>query len=96
MVAALICYPPFVYGFTGQNGIIQYECETASWGYCLAGQTVVPWIWAVVLVALTVVCAWATAAFGVRFSNLTYRGVLAYGPALAWARPRRLQTEPAE
>jgi protein-S-isoprenylcysteine O-methyltransferase Ste14 len=29
---------------------------------------------------LTAIYAWATVAFGVRFSNLTYRGVLTHGP----------------
>jgi steroid 5-alpha reductase family enzyme len=33
-----------------------------------------------VLVALTAVYAWATIAFGLRFSNLTHRGVLTHGP----------------
>ena len=32
------------------------------------------------LVVLTAVYAWATVAFGIRFSNLTYRGVLTNGP----------------
>lgn len=84
-VAALICYPPFVYGFMGQNGIIQYEYQTEGWGYWLAGHDVLLWVWAIVLVILTGVYAWATAAFGIRFSNLTYRGVLTNGP-YRWTR----------
>ena len=38
-----------------------------------------------VLVALTAIYAWATMAFGMRFSNLTHRGVLTHGP-YAWSR----------
>jgi protein-S-isoprenylcysteine O-methyltransferase Ste14 len=38
------------------------------------------WCWAAVMVALTAIYAWATFAFGLRFSNLTYRGVLTNGP----------------
>ena len=38
------------------------------------------WFWAAWLVFLTAVYAWATVAFGIRFSNLTYRGVLTNGP----------------
>ena len=38
-----------------------------------------------VLVALTGVYAWATFAFGLRFSNLTYRGVITNGP-YRWTR----------
>jgi protein-S-isoprenylcysteine O-methyltransferase Ste14 len=33
-----------------------------------------------VLVALTAIYAWATVAFGLRFSNLTHRGILTHGP----------------
>jgi len=84
-IAALICYPPFVYGFMGQNGMIQYEYQTASWGYWLAGHDALLWLWAAGLVALTGIYAWATAAFGIRFSNLTYRGVLTNGP-YRWTR----------
>jgi protein-S-isoprenylcysteine O-methyltransferase Ste14 len=84
-VAALLCYPPFVYGFMGQNGIIQYEYQTAGWGYWLAGHDAVLWVWAAGLATLTAIYAWATAAFGIRFSNLTYRGVLTNGP-YRWTR----------
>jgi protein-S-isoprenylcysteine O-methyltransferase Ste14 len=79
-LAALICYPPFVFAFMGQGGIIQYEYQTAGWGYWLEGYWALLWPWAAVLVALTAIYAWATLAFGIRFSNLTYRGVLTNGP----------------
>ena len=42
-------------------------------------------IWGVVLVVLTAIYAWATVAFGIRFSNLTHRGILTNGP-YAWTR----------
>ncbi len=79
-VAALLCYPPVVYGFMGNGGIIQYEVNTPGWGYWLQGQTALLWIWAGMLVFLTAVYAWATMAYGIRFSNLTYRGVVTNGP----------------
>ncbi len=84
-IAALICYPPLVYTLMGQNGLIQYEYQTASWGHWFAGHPVVLWLWAGWLVGLAAIYAWATAAFGVRFSNLTYRGVLTNGP-YRWTR----------
>jgi protein-S-isoprenylcysteine O-methyltransferase Ste14 len=37
------------------------------------------------LVLLTAIYAWATVAFGFRFSNLTHRGVLTHGP-YAWSK----------
>ena len=79
-VAALLCYPPFVYGFMGDGGIIQYEYNTAGWGDWMAGHGVLLWVWAGWLVFLTAIYAWATVAFGIRFSNLTYRGVITNGP----------------
>jgi protein-S-isoprenylcysteine O-methyltransferase Ste14 len=79
-LAALLCYPPFVYGFMGDGGMIQYEYNTAGWGYWLQGHTALLWVWAVWLTVLTAIYAWATFAFGIRFSNLTYRGVLTNGP----------------
>ncbi|AKH42295.1 protein-S-isoprenylcysteine O-methyltransferase Ste14 [Altererythrobacter atlanticus] len=79
-LAALICYPPFVYAFMGNGGMIQYEYNTAGWGYWFAGQPILLWGWAAMLVFLTAIYAWATVAFGIRFSNLTYRGIITNGP----------------
>lgn len=79
-VGALLCYPPFVHGFMGNNGMIGYEHGTAQWGHWLAGHDLLLWIWAGWLIILTAIYAWATFAFGIRFSNLTYRGVLTNGP----------------
>ena len=79
-VAALMCYPPFVYAFMGNGGVIQYEVNTGGWGYWFAGHDTLLWIWAGLLACLTGLYAWATVAFGIRFSNLTYRGVLTNGP----------------
>ncbi len=80
-LAALLCYPPFVWGIIGGNNqILSYEGNTAGWGHWFAGNEVMLWAWAVWLVFLTAIYAWATVAFGIRFSNLTYRGVLTNGP----------------
>jgi protein-S-isoprenylcysteine O-methyltransferase Ste14 len=77
-VAALMCYPPFI--LMGEGGPLSYHENTADWTWWLQGQPALLWIWGGVLVALTAVYAWATVAFGMRFSNLTYRGVLTGGP----------------
>ena len=79
-VAALLCYPPFVFAFMGNGGVLQYEYNTAGWGYWFADHRALQWVWAGLLAALTAIYAWATLAFGIRFSNLTYRGVLTNGP----------------
>ncbi len=77
-VAALICYPPFI--LMGDGGPLAYHYNTADWGYWLADYPVLLWIWGAWLVFLTGVYAWATVIFGLRFSNLTYRGIITNGP----------------
>lgn len=79
-LAALICYPPFVFAFMGGGGIFAYEVNTPGWAHWLSGHPPLLWLWGGLLVFLTAIYAWATLAFGIRFSNLTYRGVLTNGP----------------
>jgi hypothetical protein len=76
--AALICYPPFL--LMGDGGPLDYHPGSADWSYWFAGHPWLLWGIGAVLVALTGVYAWATVAFGIRFSNLTHRGVLTHGP----------------
>lgn len=80
-VAALICYPPFI--LMGDGGPLNYRFATYaenSWFHWLGGHTVLLSVWGAVLVLLTAIYAWATVAFGLRFSNLTHRGILTHGP----------------
>jgi len=80
-LAALVCYPPFVWGIIGNNGqLLNYERDGAKWDYWLAGNEPLLWLWGGWLVVLTAIYAWATVIFGIRFSNLTYRGVITNGP----------------
>jgi protein-S-isoprenylcysteine O-methyltransferase Ste14 len=82
-VAALICYPPFI--LMNNGGPLDYHQGTADWVYWFNGAPLVTALIGFVLVALTAVYAWATLAFGFRFSNLTHRGVLTHGP-YAWTK----------
>jgi hypothetical protein len=80
-VAALACYPPFILVNNGQ--LIDYTVGTSgdnSWHYWFTGQDALLYAWGAILVALTAIYAWATMAFGLRFSNLTHRGILTHGP----------------
>ncbi len=80
-LAGLLCYPPFVWGIIGpDNQVLSYEFGTPGWAHWLGGSNTLLWAWGAVLVGLTGIYAWATVAFGIRFSNLTYRGVLTNGP----------------
>jgi len=85
-MAALICYPPFV--MMSNAGPLNYRYGTRSedgWGYWLDGHPALMTSVAILLVLLTAVYAWATVAFGPRFSNLTHRGILTHGP-YAWTK----------
>jgi protein-S-isoprenylcysteine O-methyltransferase Ste14 len=82
--AALICYPPF--GLMGNNGPLYYQQGAGDWVYWTDGAPgIVLAVIGAVLVALTAIYAWATVAFGIRFSNLTHRGILTHGP-YAWTK----------
>lgn len=77
-LAALICYPPFV--LMGPGGPLHYANDTRDWSYWIGSHTGLLWVWGAALVALTGIYAWATVAFGLRFSNLTHRGIITHGP----------------
>lgn len=77
-VAALICYPPFI--LMNPGGPLDYQSNDGAWTQWLAGHPALLAGWGAVLVVLTGIYAWATVAFGLRFSNLTHRGILTHGP----------------
>ncbi len=80
-LAALLCYPPFVWGIIGPDRqILSYEIAAPGWAHWFAGNPALLWAWGALLVFLTAIYAWATVVFGIRFSNLTYRGVVTNGP----------------
>ncbi|HEY0149837.1 MAG TPA: DUF1295 domain-containing protein [Allosphingosinicella sp.] len=89
--AALICYPPFV--LMNPNGPLDYLQGTAGsdgWVHWLEGYPGLIALWAVLLVGLAAFYAWATVAFGIRFSNLTHRGILTHGPYALTKHPAYL------
>ena len=77
-VAALMCYPPFI--MMNNGGPLDYHIGTSDWAHWFEGHTTLLWVWGALLVILTGIYAWATVAFGLRFSNLTHRGILTHGP----------------
>lgn len=74
---ALLCYQPF-WSFFSSN-YVAYSSDKA-WGYWFSES---PWgyaFWGSCILFLLGVYVWATIAFGVRFSNLTNRGIITNGP----------------
>ncbi len=84
-MAAMICYPPLIQMNNG--GPLDYHVATSEWSYWLSGNNALLWAWGCILVALTIIYAWATVAFGIRFSNLTHRGILTHGPFMITKHP---------
>ncbi|MEW2919057.1 isoprenylcysteine carboxylmethyltransferase family protein [Ruegeria sp. ANG10] len=76
-IAAPMCYRPFALMTAG--GPLDYRAGTQSWTDWLSDQPVLLVVWGGAILVLAIVYAWATAAFGLRFSNLTHRGIITTG-----------------
>ncbi len=77
--AALVCYPPFS-AMSGFN-LIDYKTGGTLWDLWLKDANLwLQWTWGLGITACLLVYTWATVAFGIRFSNLTNRGILSHGP----------------
>jgi isoprenylcysteine carboxyl methyltransferase (ICMT) family protein YpbQ len=75
-VVALFCYQPFYSLFERQY--VHYD--HTSFGSWLTHNETMRWAWAISILLLITIYSLATVAFGVRFSNLTHRGILTNGP----------------
>ena len=87
-IAALACYPPFV--LTQNGGPLHYRNGTQDWMVWLDSQPVLLVIWGSGVLALAMLYAWATVVFGIRFSNLTHRGIITNGPYRFFKHPAYL------
>ena len=74
---ALISYQPFWSAFSGTY--LKYE-EGPAWGYWFWNTPLVYILWGSVILLLIALYVWASVPFGIRFSNLTHRGILTNGP----------------
>ncbi len=73
---ALQCYTPFWPFF--EEKYLAYHTE--SWSGWLANFPILYSVCGVLILLLTGIYVWATIPFGIRFSNLTHRGILTNGP----------------
>ena len=74
---ALMCYQPF-FSAIG-HAYLSYEDGT-YWDNLLGSWPTFRACWGTVIVCLTLIYGLSTAAFGMRFSNLTNRGIISGGP----------------
>ncbi|MDX8522560.1 methyltransferase family protein [Mesorhizobium dulcispinae] len=77
-VICLFCYPP-LWSSVGVK-YLAYDQDGAYWGQFLASYPLLYGLWGSIILALVLVYAWATVSFGLRFSNLTNRGIITNGP----------------
>lgn len=76
-VVCMICYGPFYVMLA--NNFLQYE-DNFYWGQWLADYPVIKAMWAIPIIVLLANYSFATVQFGIRFSNLTHRGIITSGP----------------
>ena len=75
-IACIICYPPFLTIFQS----IRAQTDDILWHHWLSPDDLLYWIWAAII-TLTWLLYWlSTVAFGLRFSNLSWRGLIDCGP----------------
>jgi len=76
-LVTLVCYEPFNRVVSG--GVLKYDDGT-YWFDWLAELPMLAIPWALALIASFAVWVWSTAAYGIRWSNLTNRGIITNGP----------------
>ncbi|MBK8906669.1 MAG: hypothetical protein IPM60_01790 [Rhodospirillales bacterium] len=76
-VVALICYEPFWSAIS--NAFLHYG-DTISWREWIRGSPLLAIVWGGLIVAAQTVWVSSAVIFGLRFSNLTHRGIITGGP----------------
>ncbi len=77
-LSALVCYQPFVDGLFASY--LAYNLDQFYWGDWLAEYPVIYMIWGSIILFCLCIYALSTVMFGLRFSNLTHRGIITNGP----------------
>lgn len=79
-ISALICYPPFWTQVFGHNYLIYND--DFYWGHWFTWESapMLQLLWGGAIIVLISIYSLATVCMGYRFSNLTYRGLVANGP----------------
>jgi protein-S-isoprenylcysteine O-methyltransferase Ste14 len=75
--AALICYQPF---WTMFGNLYLGYWSDGDWGSKLPANSVLIYTCGVSILIFEALFVWATISFGLRFSNLTHRGIVTKGP----------------
>ncbi len=76
-LVAVVCYQPF-YSIL-YSSYLSYGHDR-PWGVWLSDQPILYSLWALMIIVCLSFYAWAAVCFGIRFSNLTNRGIITNGP----------------
>lgn len=76
-LVAITCYQPFWSLLTNQY--LSYNDGFGWWDWLREG-SVLAYVWGGLMMLANVLWVWANMTFGLRFSNLTHRGILTNGP----------------
>ncbi len=77
-VSALICYQPFMGAISALY--LAYNMDNYTWGAWLQGHDIAYVMWGSMIIVCLIIYALASVMFGIRFSNLTHRGIITNGP----------------
>jgi protein-S-isoprenylcysteine O-methyltransferase Ste14 len=77
-VICLICYPPIVNGMG--SVYLKYDAAGLYWGRIFEPWPALYTIWGSLILLMVAIYALSTVVFGLRFSNLTNRGIISTGP----------------
>jgi protein-S-isoprenylcysteine O-methyltransferase Ste14 len=86
-LVCLVCYPPFWPAI--HDRLIEFDRGPGMYDY-LTGSGAPFYLWALAVIGLELLYVWATVIFGLRFSNLTNRGILTNGPYRWFKHPAYL------
>lgn len=77
-VVAVISYSPFLHLIYVRY--LDYSIAGGGWITWLEGHPTIMVVWGTLILLLVLLHLWSDACFGVRFSNLTHRGIITNGP----------------
>ncbi len=77
-LVCIICYGVWWEMF--YEAYVDYDDDSYWQDWLSGGPEWLSWLWGGLIVFLTLTYVWATIAFGIRFSNLTNRGIITGGP----------------
>lgn len=75
-ISCLICYPPLIYVFLK----VKQQTNDIVWNDWLTTSDVLYWIWAFFIISSWLIYWMSTISFGLKFSNLSWRGLVNTGP----------------